>query len=293
MEMSEAHCNLQTPDGNLTVGQEFSVTCDGALPHLDIAKTEIRLDEADRYKLHLLSMQQTDNQLQLVVTSYEVGDHQLKAVQLVDPTNSLVLGDLSFSVKSVLDPKEPPSEPYGPRGPLGLSLPWWYYALWVVVIAVVVGYVVRRLRQYWQKKKLIEEMVNQGSALTPYHQFTKTIRQLQRQHLFLAEPAGTVPEEEKKAVLSELENSYRLFLGRSFLLPTLQWNDGQILSDLRRSHRSLFRVQGEKIRQLLREYERARSAVQSLQAKDFAQLMQLSRHNVDDLYGYLQRREKT
>jgi len=66
-----------------------------------------------------------------------------------------------------------------------------------------------------------------------------------------------VPLQERENVLNEMEKTYRIFIGRSFQVPSLQWNDRVILNDIRQHHPALFKEKGEEMREILNEYQHA------------------------------------
>jgi hypothetical protein len=281
--MAEVSCTPTIPS-QMTVGTIFVIDCDGLLPKMNADKIEIRLDQADKYKLHLLQFEQTDTKAQLKVTSYVAGEHHLKKVQLVDSENSLVIGDIDLSVQSVLHPEEAKPEPYGPIGPMVLSLPWWYYALWLAVVLAAAAFIYRQLKQKIEKKKLVEEVNAYGSSLSPYHYFTQSVRRFLREHPFFSHPEALVGAEERRQVLEEMEKTYRIFIGRSFQVPALQWSETIFLKDIQKRFPDLFASRGDEMRKILHEYERAKSHTTEMKAKDLIQILDLSRKSADAIY---------
>jgi hypothetical protein len=298
--MADYNCNIQfgdspgqAPPTPVTVGQVFAIVCDGDWSQFSPEQAEIRVDESDKYKIKLLSLEPGARGATLKVTSYQAGTHDLKVVQIVNAQESRVLGDLHFQVQSVIDPKQqPPPEPFGPHGPLGLSLPLWYFAVLLAVILLVVGGVTLRVRRVLQKRKMIRELEALGVAATPFAQFNQTMRRLRREAAFLeGREEGT--ESEKTVFVQELEKAYRLYLGRTFLIPTLHWNDSLILRELKSHQKALFLLCGKEVDRLFQEFARAKSATKGVQNKDLVQLFELTRKNVDILSTHQKKEEAT
>jgi hypothetical protein len=288
--VADYNCTVQIekPDSALTVGQEFAVACDGDWSHFFVGQSdqvEIRVDQADKYKIKLLSFEGTSSGAHLVVTSYQAGNHDLKTVQIVNAQESRVLGDLHFQIKSVLDPQTKP-EPYGPYGPLRLSLPSWYFVVLALVLVALATAITIRVRRHLQKKGMIRELEAQGLAATPFSQFNQNMRRLRREAGFL-EGREEGSENEKTAFVRDLENSYRLYLGRTFLIPTLNWSDALVLKDLKKHHKPVFVLAGNEVDRLLQEFSRAKDSAKNVQNQDLIQLFELARKNVDAMEMHL------
>lgn len=278
IEIPEFKTSLGKASEEITVGRKFLLNCDGEWPDLVMEKLELRVDPADKYKLKLLQFQKNSpGQAQLAVTSYQAGEHVLKAVQLVDPEHSVLLGDLRFTVKSVINPQEPPTEPFGPMGPLKFGLPWWYYLIAVVLLAMLALGVGFRWRRRQQKRRLIEDMKLSDSALTPMAQLSQKLRQVLR----------SLSAEGAINSVSELNRSYRIYLARRFQIPTLVWSDRLILRDFKKYHRKLYDVAGSSIIKTLRELARAEANPKDLKIQDVEQLLTLVRDGAERLEKYI------
>jgi hypothetical protein len=282
-KMAEVNC-LPSIEGTLTVGTVFTLACEGALPKLKSDKLAFRLDEADKYKLQLLSFEQNDNKALFKVTSYKAGEHHLKKVQLLDGDTAVILGDFDFTVESVLKKEEAKPEPYGPIGPMMLSLPWWYYGLWAAFFLALAFWIFRRVKRRLEKKKLIEEINAFGSSLSPYHFFTQSVRRFLREYSFFTQPDSLVALEERQKVLEEMEKTYRIFIGRSFQVPALQWREDVFLKDIRKRYPGLFAEKGDEMKKIFHEYERAKNHTSTMKAKDIIQILDLSRKSADAIY---------
>lgn len=278
--MAEVQCKVETAEMKgplgvsaaepLTVGHEFALICEGEWPTLNLDKIELRLEEQDKYKLKLIKIQQDSaGKASLLVTSYVPGDHQLKAVQIVDDEKSVLLGDLSFTVKSVINPQEAKQEPYGPMGPLVMSLSWYFWLSLVLIVAGVVLLIWTLMRRRLQRQKLLEEMSVHDSALSPVAEFSKGIRILQR---------DLNPEK-----LVEINKIFRIYLARKFQIPTLVWSDKLILKDFKKRFPELYKQYGSVLIKTIFEISRALKKTEQVKDNDLEQYIDLARRCVDAL----------
>jgi hypothetical protein len=291
--MSEAvmQCQIHIPEvatepsSELSVGSVFEWVCEGAWGDLRPESASLRLDSGDQYKLKLLKFQFTSkDQGTLTVASYRPGNHQLKAVQLVDDKNSVVLGDLSFTVKSVLDPKDPRKEPFAPFGPFSLSLPIWYPLSLSLLLVLFLGYFIWRWQQRRLKAKLLGNMQAFEVGQDPYFQFYQSLRKLQRGYSYFS--GGEPSAEENVGFIQGVVEGYKIYLARNFQIPTLYWSPQKILWDLKRNHK-LFAAEFEKeIRKALTEGERALQSPSVMTGKDGQQLFDLVRKQVDQMEAW-------
>ncbi|GIL16300.1 MAG: hypothetical protein BroJett040_00510 [Oligoflexia bacterium] len=293
--MSDIRCQLDLSQSKipLTVGEKFYLLCEGLWPEVKPESYELRLDEQDQYKLKLLRIDfESKEKAKLTFTSYQTGQHQIKAIQLVSAENSIVLGDVQFEVATVIQPSEAPPEPYGPIGPFSLHLPLWVWLVAGTLFLALTGYIGLRIRRKWQKKKLVEDMLSHESAQSPYFHYHHILRQVLRKHIVLAHPNQKVAIQEANAILTELEKAYRLYLGKTLLIPTIQWSDATILKEIKSDHHHLFEDLDEELKSLFAEYDRAKKSDQNLFSKDVIQLIELSRKTVDHIHEKMKERAK-
>lgn len=210
--MSDVNCRIDLPSkddsSQLTVGQLFHVYCEGDIPKLDQKTAELRLDASAKYKLKMLSLDTSQyRQLKLDLVSYQVGAHSIPAVQLVDTEHSVVLGDLNFTVKSVMDPQNPETEVYGPMGPIKLSWPMEYWLLLIIfsVTLLVVGFAwfIKR----WKFQQQLTEIRLDQFQLPPLRYLQQQVRFEIRSHPHLV---GSLPN---------LNSQWDLFISRLFKQP--------------------------------------------------------------------------
>lgn len=269
-------CDLQIPEipnwdyNSLTVGHVFYLNCEGEWPKLEKLSLELRSGDKNPDTLKLLALEQKSETLaQLKLVSYVPGEHQFQAVQLVDNEHSVLLGDVKITVASVQNSQSPVQEPYPAMGPVKLEMPLIYpLSLGGILILLALALVYRIWRQR-QKRKLLEQMRVGESALSPYHDFYKGLRGLQRSFAEnLAQSA------------QDLNRLYRLYIGRTFKTPALNWRNGRILADIKSSHREYLKENKKQLVQIFAELDRAVKS-QSLTEQDLEQLMKLVRDHVD------------
>lgn len=292
--MSDLKCEIQNEaGGELTVGRVFYIICDGDVPSLE-PHAELRLDPGNEYKLKVLSLE-AKGQLKLKVTSYVPGDHQLKALQLVDANHSVVLGDLNFTVKSVINPQEPPPEkPFGPMGPIEFGMPIWYWVLWATAILTILISLFARFRSLRLKKNQVLELEKQLQGQTPYHYFRGVVRRMTRTHLFLTDERMTADPKQIVELIFEMENAYRVFLGTQFQLPALNWKDNKIATTVTKD------LSGETQKKMhsavlanLKEFSQAKlESKRAVVTQDAIQIFNQMKSNVDELYELVSSTEK-
>ena len=280
--MPVLNCLIQTSEDALTVGQHFAVECTGDISQIRSETPELRLDEADKYKIHFFGLKKVaDDKIELDLTSYRVGNHQIKAAQLIDGESSVVLSDLNLTVASVMDPQEPVNEPFGPMGPMNLYWPWWLWLILVFVILSVIGLISVRIRQRLQKKKMLEEIEQHDSALSPEDEFHIQVRKILRFHSILSFPEQKINPSEAQAILQRLNHQWRLFVARKFLIPTSKWSDKLILKELKAEYPLCHKDLGTEIKDLFLEFERALNPSKTISTKDILQIIEISRQVVD------------
>lgn len=280
-------CNISGAE-QLTVGKIFEVLCQAEqtseFAELDLNTLELRLEQADQFKLQILEAKKpTDDQLILSVTSYRTGQHQLPALQIVDQNKSYVLGDLQFTVASVMDPAEPRTEPYPTLGPLGISIPLIYWLVLAAVFLVIVTKIYFKLRKSKQKKKLLLELNLDSYAQSPSLQFYTSLRKARRL-ISLQQSQDQDSESLNKSYKEMLQTSsdaYLLYLSRTFHVPAVKWSHRQILNDLKENHKLEFKDLGQGIKKTLVEIHRALKNQKVVSEKEVEQLMTLLSKQVD------------
>lgn len=282
---NENHVVGSNATEGLTVGEIFYYSCNGDWPKISPKTVELRLDKENLYKLRLLNLEfKSSNEARLTVTSYEVGQHKLPAVQLVDGENSILLGDLQFTVKSVMDPQNPAKEPLGPLGPFHLMLAPIYWISVLIGVLLILSYVGNRIYQRRQKKKLLAKMEIDQYSQSPLNQFYATTRKLLRSTGI--SDGEELSSEKKQQYILDLEKSLNLYVARKYLIPTDYWKPRRISGDLKRNYPDIYDVLRADLRKLFAEFSRAKKNSQqkdskSLSNRDCLQLAEMSRKFVE------------
>lgn len=304
--MSEINCtvaqlNSNTNSAALNVGSVFELHCPSASDvwqGIAPDQVQLKLPEADQYKLKLLKLDfPSKNEAVLTVTSYKPGSHNLAGVQVVGHDASgdhvVTLAPIQFSVVSVMDQQTPQEEPFGALGPVKLSLPPWY---WLVIAGVIAFFAAIIWYRFWKrnkKKKLLAKMHIFETAQTPFFQFHHAIRKVQREVGFVADGASL---ELMTSAVQELSQAYKIYLARTFLIPTLDWTEKQVLSDLKKNYRSIYEEHRSGFKKSLAELSRAQKALLQkdalqLSLKDIEQTLKMLRDHVDRIEPLVQQQK--
>ncbi len=272
-----------TPLDNLTVGAPFLLNCRGDIEVTWIKDFPLGVRFAkpeEAYSLQILKTEHLGPQeARFQVTAYKAGPHKpeyMRVVQMQGPG----AGELGFevakpewTVKSVLKPNQP-NQPYPPFGPWGISLPMWLWLVVVFAVAAVAYAAIRKVRKMNQRSKMLADLARHKTPLSPLHQFYRDTRNLRRKlH-------GAKQVEELGELSRDLNREFRLYVLRQFQIPTLDWTDGQIVRDLRRRHKKVYRVAGDHVRKTLRELTRLQ-AQQPVLFKDVEQMQRMSLETVE------------
>ncbi len=220
---------------DITVGQKLNLYCSGdpaQLAHdgLKIDSTEATGKEVFG-KLHILEVKSlaTDSG-QFIVTSYEAGQHKAEGLILTDGLQRVPLEGFEWQVRSVIE--NPAQQPYPSFGPWSMSISWFYWAILVVVIFMAVWKAVIEFRKQRTRKKLFDDLKSFKTAKSPYDELHTDLRRLER----------GLAKMEPKSAFESLERSYRLYLIRELQVPALEWDDKDIVKEIKRRHKSIYNL---------------------------------------------------
>lgn len=272
-------CKIQIPpveglkEQELTVGREFILVCEGDFPKdLVTEKLHFVVDAKAKYAIQLRSMEfRSTTEADLKVTSLMAGKIAIPNLQLTDDTQTLDLGQVAFEVTSVLPPPDPQNqtkqEPFGPIGPAQLPVPPLYWALLAGVILLAAAIVGMRIFRAVQRRKMLEELREHDSSLSPLAQFHQGFRKLQRQNKVFFGVAN-VPQEDVLQCVDDTYRMLKLYLTRKFQVPALEWSPRLVIKDIRKHHPRHFAQDGDELGKLYKEYERAFQDKEYLKAQD-------------------------
>jgi hypothetical protein len=275
------NCQPQIPEAGLTVGDQFVLVCDGPWPEMDSQNAQLQCPDCPEYSIKLLKFNfVSKTSAELFVTSFKTGEHDLKTLQVVSGDQIVPLENVKYTVKSVIDPKEPPAEPFGPFGPILISVPLIYWIVLAAIISAIGSFVGIKIYRRNQRKKLLLAMRLNESVQTPVAQFYAALRKMQRQYAFFSGTEGS--REDIENSLNQLDQMYRFYVARKFLVPTQVWSDRLILADIKKHHKKFFTDNEKELRKSLAELSRARKNAQT-NAKDVQQIVEVVRRAVESM----------
>jgi hypothetical protein len=263
----------------LTVGSKFTLNCHGDLPvqwAVGTPVTPVFPQKEQAYSLAILENPRLEaNQATFTVTGYKAGKHEPEYLRFVQGERGFEFVKPKWEIQSVLKQGEQP-QPYPPFGPWALGMPLWFLVALVAAALVSVYLVIRALRRRNQRRRMLDELKLHRTALTPLHQFYRDSRLLRRK----IHNARNV--EELRKISEELNREFRLYVLRQFQIPALDWSDGEILGDLKKRHRHVYRHASETLKRTLRELFRMKGR-EGLLLHDVEQLHRMSLEAVEKL----------
>ena len=286
--MIQMNCQLESMQDKstpLNVGDLQVLTCDGVLSAP--LKNNVQFvfkDENEKYKLHVLSVKESSvNQFKLVVTGYRPGEHREQVLTLSDGEQTITTNGLSWTVSSVIEPGTQP-QLVSSKGPFNLSYPiWLWIALALSILAVVLsGLFVYNLRL--RRKKILSELLQYRTALSAFAQFSKEIRQIQKMVSAAQSNQQTAPN--LMSVVDKIENAFRLYLIREWVVPALQVSDRELMKALKKADGKFDSQYGGAVRKLLSEFQKARDDSQKITLKDVEGLLFLTRQSVEKFMNH-------
>lgn len=237
-------------------------------------KAQLKVIPEDKYKIHLLKAEKkTDQEMQLDLTSYQVGHFEIKEITLTDGEHLISMEPVALTVESVMtEMKPPPQEPFGPMGPMSIEFPY----LFLYILLVILGLFVMGLGiSLWKKmkwRKVLEGLKEHDAAQTPANQFYQNLRRLQRSNL-----------EKSQVAIQELYSFWKLFLLRKYRIPAYDWTSKNILKYIKSKDRILYKKLENDLWQIFHEFDRALKDIDQTSKKDLSLLMDHSRHLVDQM----------
>ncbi|MCB0408284.1 MAG: hypothetical protein KDD34_08780 [Bdellovibrionales bacterium] len=287
-------CQLQALDQagappleKLYVGDKYLLHCHG--PFVEGTSKDWHLaaiDEVNSYKVKILEYRTVENQkFWAVVTSYKPGDFSLDQFTWTNNSIKVPLGGGTQTIYSALAerPQEQVNNPESQKmilfGPFALSMPLWYWLLWVALFVGLLGAVYRGVSKRLKRKKILEDLARQSTALTPYNQFQKELRVHMRK--FSTESIQLSPRSD---YLNALDDSFRMYLLRELLVPAKDWSSSAVMREIKNRHKRVYRTVGPQVRKVLIEFDRAKKDLATVSLQDCEQMREMSRRVVDRVY---------
>lgn len=226
--MSLLDCQLNP--NVITVGQKATLSCKiGILNLPNEAKLEITPPkESASYTLVPLNSAQFDKQdLQQVITSYQVGTHDLKDFKFKINDVTYNPADLKLEVKSVI--QQPNQKPFPNFDPVHARAPWWWWTLWIIAIGIFAGAIFVQI----QKKLKSRRKPNvQEAVLTPEEKFKARMRKLESQGFHL--------KRDFKIFALELTNILKTAMSEQLAFSAEDLTTEEILDYLRKKHKNFY-----------------------------------------------------
>lgn len=269
-------CQWQDLPPTITVGQELVLQCEGSPVSFKEKKIQLSLKEEDKYTLKLLQVKRlSSSEADLVVTSYKVGSHKVQGVQISDGQEFVDINPLQLQVSSVIKDK---TQPYGPLGPLSLQRPSWYWPSLTGLLILILFLLLWKWRRYSQRKKAIEKLEVYQTSLSPYNQFNKDFRALERRWNM-----NNSKLKEHKVYLHDIEETFRMYLIRELFIPAKEWRNKQILTEIQRK-KEISQILRDQIEEFLLEIARlSKRDKKDLTALDSQQMSRFCRQLVDGI----------
>lgn len=266
------------PLTKMTVGRKFLLRCQGEPAFFERKNLKLVTAPENQFSLHLLEIRRLDEKSgDFLMTSYRAGTHDFKGLKLSDGSQTVELAGPAVTVETVLRPQDgKPPQPFGAFGPVVLQWPWVVWAALAALILVLLAGVFAQIWRKVKRRRMLEGLKQFQTALQPFDQFNKEVRQLKRR-LEFAE-AGQAAD--WSGPLGELEKSIRFYLLREFQLPAHEWSEQEILKDLKKRHRRVFQAAEDDLRMTFRELKKARDGAGKLTPQDLLLLLQLSQKSM-------------
>lgn len=272
-----------------TVGTLMELRCEGETINL-VEPLKIKPAKGQEYILKLLEpLEISENHILYLATGYRAGEYQ-GSFRIEDSAGkSFMTSPLQVKVESVLDPSKPDQKPFGPIAPMTLDWPVWIFFTAAVVAVVLLGWFLIFFRQWNQRRTLEKNIKKFQSPLGSYHQFSKDIRLLKRSVVFSERQQW--PQELVEHYLNTLEESFKLYILREYVIPATSWSSAKVFSELKRKDRRNFYKYRESLNRAFKELERAKSSIDSVTSKDCEQLTQICRKAVDGMWQSERRKQ--
>jgi hypothetical protein len=270
------NCRIDgTPkEAQWTVGEVYAMLCEGTSVNFLSTELQFKNKENAEYQIRILDVEkQTENSLTLKATSYNTGQLNMDQLYIADQgVEVLKVTPLQLNVKTLIE--QPEQKPFGPIMALKMSYPSWLWMSFVGVLLISLFFTLFKLRRRTQMKKVVEELKQHNTALGSFNQFNKDIRTLSRQYVFGGKQSW--PVEKKIKYVESLDQIFRMYLLREFIVPALDWNTNLILKTIAKYDKKRFDQYSEDIKSYLKELDRAKVDYEKLKDHDCKQLTQMA-----------------
>lgn len=251
---------------------------------LDGKHLSLELPQEAKHALRLLETKSlTENRAEFVATSWMSGELKLASVTLSDGSKRVGLGELKFTVASVLDPKSNPEmKPYPPWSSLAMAWPLWIWFAFMLLVAALAGWIGLRMRRTLRRKRLLRLLEKNPIALSPFHQFNKDLRRLAR--TVPADASGWDQAAERN-YFREVDQALRWLLARELVIATFERAPRDINRDLKRTDARKHKALHKDLSLVMNELAQAQSGQHRLPINDVLQITELARSFADRVHA--------
>lgn len=284
-------CELESPEvaeaQQWTVGDKKILKCEGS--SIETLKDPIRFAfpaEELSYTLHNLEILKIDrNSLEMVVTSYKPGTFSSPWIEVQGADSGFRFENFQWQVGTVIQQGGAPPQPILHVDALGMKYPLWMWAGLVVALLIPAIFIILKVRRRTQINRLVESLAQSNTALKPYDHFSKEVRTLVREYNYHRDNSVT------SEFIIKLNSSFKAFLTRELRLPAHEWRVGQLVSEMRKLKRGLYKEITPQVRNLMHELNKAEKASQPT-VEDADQLKKLTMSVADKVYRLPEERAK-
>jgi len=268
-----------------TVGEKFTFACSGEPLELKEPLT-VKLPEKFQYALVLLKpIEATNNKISYEATSYRAGQFKFDFLDIVDGNGQgFISNPMQWQTASVMDPQKPQEQPFGPIGPMSMGWPFWFFFSIGVAIAVILGWFLVFSRHRLQRKNLERNIRKYQSPMGSYHQFSKDIRMLKRGVVF--SPRVEWPESQVNNYLQRLDEVYRMFILREYIVPAHTWSTNAVIKHMKRKDRNGYPAYEAAVIKAFKELERSRGQTGKVTGMDCEQITNICSVAVDSMWKH-------
>ena len=246
--MMKWNCQFKKLKEPITVGNRLILACDEnnsiANPKPLTLKKELKIifpDKKDQYRLKVLNTLYIENgHIDLEVTSYKPGKFSGPFV-ITDGVKKLQVENFSFEVQSVFtNSQNLTQKSHGPVGPFVPMPSYTYFAFLIFAVVLTVSVVAVLISNYFKRKALTKDIVKRSRGNLPSKIFIKNLRQTNK---------------ESSDYLKIMEQLFKTALENLFFIAAINKKPSQILKQLKKYERSIYKKYKLQIQQLLTEFE--------------------------------------
>lgn len=269
----------QNPAG-FTVGDVYELVCKGTPLPLTPPFRAVMPKKFDNALVILKTKHFADGEARFDATSYRVGEIKFPPLEILDQNgNGFLTSPLAVKVRSVIEKKDQKQEMYGPVMAIPMETPMWVFVTPAIVFFAIIGWILIFLRRRLQRKLLEKNIKKFQSPMGSYHQFSKDLRQLKSGVVF-SEHTEWNPSQVRDYLL-RLNEGFRLFLLREFIVPATSWSSRNTVKHIQRKDRRGYEKYRSVLQKALKELDRALGSPDGFKSKDCEQLTQICWQAVD------------